>query len=302
MERILFIYNPNSGSGKSAKHLSDIVDIYTKAGYEVTVYPTQSKGDCTRYLKENYSRFDRISVSGGDGMLHEAVNALAFTDGAIPLCYIPSGTVNDFASSNGIPRDLPEAARSTTGGVIHRLDVGCFNGTAFSYVAAFGFGTRVAYQTDQALKQRLGVMAYVLEILKSIDLIHIDRACSHLKVKCGDTEIEDDFIFGAVSNSKSVASLPNLVPKDVVLDDGLLEGIFIRKPQNLIELDRIKNSILNRALDASNIVCLKGREYSITGKTEWTLDGEDGGSPEQVDIKVMENALSIILPEAKTEN
>ena len=37
MKKLLFIYNPNAGKGLLKPKLSDILDIFVKAGYEVTV-------------------------------------------------------------------------------------------------------------------------------------------------------------------------------------------------------------------------------------------------------------------------
>ena len=38
MKKMLFIYNPNAGTGILKPKLSDVLDIFTKAGYEITVY------------------------------------------------------------------------------------------------------------------------------------------------------------------------------------------------------------------------------------------------------------------------
>lgn len=45
MKKMLFVYNPNAGKGLLRPKVSDIVDIFVKAGYEVTIYPTQSYRD-----------------------------------------------------------------------------------------------------------------------------------------------------------------------------------------------------------------------------------------------------------------
>ena len=48
MKKMLFVYNPNAGKGLLRPKVSDIVDIFVKAGYEVTIYPTQSYRDGRR--------------------------------------------------------------------------------------------------------------------------------------------------------------------------------------------------------------------------------------------------------------
>ena len=44
MKRLLFIYNPRAGKELLKPNISDIVDIFVKAGYEVVIYPTRHTG------------------------------------------------------------------------------------------------------------------------------------------------------------------------------------------------------------------------------------------------------------------
>lgn len=46
--RILFVFNPRAGKAKIKNKLCDIINIFAKAGYEITVYPTQKEGDAVR--------------------------------------------------------------------------------------------------------------------------------------------------------------------------------------------------------------------------------------------------------------
>ena len=39
MKRLLFIYNPHAGKELLKPKLADVIDIFVKAGYEVTVHP-----------------------------------------------------------------------------------------------------------------------------------------------------------------------------------------------------------------------------------------------------------------------
>ena len=47
MKRLLFVYNPTSGKGAITGNVTTIVDAFTKAGWLVTIYPTQGTGDAT---------------------------------------------------------------------------------------------------------------------------------------------------------------------------------------------------------------------------------------------------------------
>ena len=64
MKRLLFIYNPKAGKAQIRSNLLDIIDTFVKAGYEVTAYPTQSKGDATRAVLERSSDKDMNAYCG----------------------------------------------------------------------------------------------------------------------------------------------------------------------------------------------------------------------------------------------
>lgn len=297
MKKLLFVFNPHSGTGEICKHLAEVVDIFTKAGYEVVAYPTQAPQDGTRKILTDGERFDRIVVSGGDGMLHELVNAVLCLDKQLPIGYIPMGTVNDFANTHNIPKNPQEAAKVAVSDHIGYLDVGRFEEEYFTYVAAFGLGSNVAYDTDQKAKNTWGVLAYVANVLKSIEPQNISQACCNMKISTEDESIEDEFIFGAVSNALSIGGLQNLVDRDVILDDGLLEGLFIKKPQNVMELEHIVRGLLTRNFDMPNMYFVRARQFVIDSETAaWTLDGENGGEHEHVCIQAKKQMLQIALP------
>ena len=168
MKKMLFIYNPNAGTGTLKPKLSDVLDIFTKGGYEVTVYPTQKPHDAVEKIRSFREEYDLLVCSGGDGTLDEAVTGMQLRGTDIPLGYIPAGTTNDFASSLGISKDILEAANTAVNGVPFSCDVGMFNEDPFIYIAAFGLFTDVSYETKQSMKNILGHLAYVLEGTKRI--------------------------------------------------------------------------------------------------------------------------------------
>jgi len=297
MKRMLFVYNPHSGTGEMGKHLSDVVDIFTKADFEVVVYPTQGTQDGMRKIVDDGMRFERIVVAGGDGMLHEAVNACMQQNKKIPIGYIPTGTVNDFARTNGIPRKPLEAALVATSEYIGQLDVGRFGDEYFSYVAAFGFASNVAYETEQKSKNMWGVLAYVANAVKNIEPNYFNQMCCKMRICTENDTIEGKYMFGAISNSLSIGGMNNLIGRDVALDDGLLEGIFIKKPQNMVEMEHITRGLLTRNFDSPCLQFVRASRFEIESeKTSWTLDGENGGEHEHIVVKVAKKALNIALP------
>ena len=177
-QNLLFIFNPKSGKGLIKNHLVDIVDVMVKAGFEVTVYPTQERGDATRKVVADGAKYERIVCSGGDGTLDEVVTGFREAKLNLPLGYIPTGSTNDFARSLNISSDMVKAVLKKGSFLaacfspmrlrIFQCDVGKFNGDTFVYIAAFGIFTDLSYETPQSLKNILGHMAYVLSAAKSL--------------------------------------------------------------------------------------------------------------------------------------
>ena len=293
MKKLLFIYNPNAGTGVLKPKLSDVLDIFVKAGYEVTVYPTQCYHDAKKKAESYTDTYDLVVCSGGDGTLDEVVTAMMAREDKVPIGYIPTGTTNDFASSLRIPKNLLDAANIAVNGVPFACDVGRFNKDIFVYVAAFGLFTDVSYETKQEMKNVLGHLAYVLEGTKRI----FNIPSYHMKVTLDDQVIEDDFVYGMVTNSKSVGGFKGMVGKDVVFDDGEFEVTLIKSPKNPIELNEVVGALVLKQADQKHMYSFKTGHIKFESIEEipWTLDGEYGGSHDTVEIRDAKKALQIMV-------
>ena len=245
MKKLLFVYNPNAGKGLLRPRLADVLDIFVKAEYELTVYPTQSYRDAYHKIVHMEDGYDLVVCSGGDGTLDEVVTGMMQRSNKIPIGYIPAGTTNDFASSLHISRDILSAANTSVHGIPFACDVGSFNNDVFVYVAAFGLFTDVSYQTNQTLKNMLGHAAYVLEGVKRLSNIPSYK----IKVTHDGEVLEDEFMIGMVTNSKSVAGFRGIVGKKVLFDDGEFEVTLIKKPKNPLELQAIITALLVENFD-----------------------------------------------------
>ena len=291
-KKMLFIYNPMAGKEQIRNNLSDIIQVFCNAGFEITIFATQSTGDATRIVEKQGMDYNYVVCSGGDGTMNEVATGLMRLE-KCPVCgYIPAGTVNDFASSLKIPRIMKDAAELITYGGIFECDMGKFNDKNFTYVAGFGAFTEVSYQTPQEWKNALGKAAYFVEALKHI----ADIKPHHMVIKSGDGIYEDTFILGLVSNSVSFAGFKAYSLKNIKMDYGKFEAIFIRNPKNPIEIQQVLNSLLSKQLDAPQILYLSSRHISIESDddVQWTLDGEDGGICSYAEIEILEQALPII--------
>ena len=293
MKKMLFIYNPNSGMGLLKPKLSDVLDIFVKGGYEVTVYPTQKYHDAVRKMGEYEEQYDLVACSGGDGTLDEVVTGMMKREDKVPIGYIPAGTTNDFASSLHISKNMLEAADTVVNGVPFACDVGEFNEDYFVYIAAFGLFTDVSYETKQSMKNVLGHLAYILEGTKRVFNIPSYR----IKVTHDGETIEDEFIYGMVTNSRSVGGFKGITGKNVVFDDGKFEVTLFKTPRNPMELNEILGALALRKINPKRMYSFKTNEVHFETEEEipWTLDGEFGGVHEEVVVKDCQKALEIMV-------
>ena len=292
-KKLLLVYNPRSGTGAIRYKLFDIIEIFTKAGFDVLAHPTQETQDANRTVIQYASRMDMVVCCGGDGTLDEVVNGLMMARPNMPIGYIPTGSTNDFAASLGISKDQIIAAEDIVKGKIHACDIGRFNYRTFVYIAAFGLFTDVAYQTDQNLKNLLGHGAYLLEAGKRI--FYVPKY--ELKIQSDEVSIEDDFVYGMITNATSVGGMRNLPGLDIDLADGLFEVRLVYPPKNPIELSEILTTLLNPKLSSEHVLTFKTRKIQIEcdEPLAWTLDGEFGGEHKYSEITNMHKALQIIL-------
>ncbi len=294
MKKLYFIFNLQSGKATIASKLSTVIDMFTKAGYEVTARPTQERMDAC--AAANYAcnqGFDLIVCSGGDGTLNETIQGVMKSDNRLPIGYIPAGSTNDFARGVGIPKNIIDAVQWIIDGNPYPCDIGGFNSDKyFTYIAAFGAFTEVTYDTPQQIKNYLGHAAYILNGLTKLSSIR----SYHIKVSADGDEFEDDFIFGMVTNSSSVAGLLSL--NDFLLDDGLYEVTLIKTPGNAFDLQRIIHSLLNIDIDIDTAYIKSFRaaevRFECNEEIQWTIDGEYGGTLKNVTVKNNRQAIKLM--------
>lgn len=294
MKKMIFVFNPRSGKEQIRGRLLDILDIFTKYGYDVNVYVTQRPLDAMQVVKRRARGKSLVVCSGGDGTLNEAVSGLM----RIPpekrpvLGYIPSGSTNDYASSIGISKNMEKAALDAVSGPGFAVDVGKFGEDRyFVYVAAFGAFTEVSYRTTQEAKNLLGHQAYMLEAVKRVTNLKSYR----MRFEWDDKVLEDEFIIGMITNTISIGGFKGLVGLDVALDDGEFEVLLVRKPRTPKDIASIASYLILREGENDCVFQFRvGRLKVISSEpVDWSLDGEYGGRRTEIVIENLNRAVTI---------
>ena len=292
MKRLLLIVNPCAGQKKARKYLVDMIEIFNRAGYKVTTHITENSGDGEAAVLRYASEMDLIVCCGGDGTFNETISGVLKSGGELPIGYIPAGSTNDFASSLHLSTDILQATREITDGEPILLDVGSFGDRSFSYVASFGVFTKTSYTTPQGLKNALGHAAYILSGIQELSQLKSHHVRFELP---GGTVLEDDFIFGAISNSTSVGGILTLAEDKVDLCDGQFELLLVRKPRDLIELTECVQALKRQTYNSSMLTFVNTEKVRITAPEEmdWSLDGEHEPGHSCIEAECLHKAVRV---------
>jgi diacylglycerol kinase (ATP) len=223
--QVLALLNASAGSaheeavGRAAVGMREVAD--------VELVPTADVGELRAALQVRGDR--QLVVLGGDGALHQVVQALyddggAGPDGALAragrIGVVPLGTGNDLARTLGLPTDPREAGRLAVTGVGRRsaLLADEDDGVVVN-VVHLGAGAEASIRA-QPLKRRLGPAAYPLGVL----LAGVAVATWHLRVSV-DGEVvhegSDPVLMAAVGVGGTVGGGAPVLPDADPWDDSV---------------------------------------------------------------------------------
>lgn len=292
MKKMLLVMNPYSGQRRANKYLADVIEMFNRADYEVEIYMTAGPGDGARMTAEKAACKDLVVCCGGDGTFNEVLTGMMRCGADVPIGYIPAGSTNDFAASLGLPTSIPDAAKLILEGKPRKYDVGQFADRYFSYVASFGAFTKASYVTPQNIKNALGHAAYLLEGIQELSQIRKE----HVRLELDGQVVEDDFLFGAVSNSTSVGGILTLDPHQVDMADGKFEVLLLRSPLDVTEVSECIRALRNQTYDCAMLTFRTASSIKIYADADmdWTLDGEYEPGHEEIEVKNLCRAVSLI--------
>ncbi len=176
MRRVALIYNPASGqhSGGRASQVRDVIAVLRKAEIEAEALETHAPGSgkslALAAVKQGY---DTVLACGGDGTVHEVLQALVGTP--VALGVIPLGTANALAQNLGLGRNPVKAMRALLNAESLQVPVGRIffqepNGVQgwrfFTVAAGIGADALLMRSMDPVLKRRLGYALYLVEAFK----------------------------------------------------------------------------------------------------------------------------------------
>ncbi len=274
----IVIYNPVS-TGFNKNDLEKIEHTLKSENILPIFLESRYPGNLPELIKQTDDRSLLILTLGGDGTVSEAYKAFNEINQKGIYAHIPTGTTNDMASNFDVKsNDIETILKDILNGEIKYFDSFSVNDKVAAYTSVFGYMAHIPYITNQKIKKTLKHSGYIAtaipELIKTPDKYNITCSLNNIT-------INDDYIIGAVSNSKGFAGI-NLY-KDVRLDDGVLELLLVRnldiKIIYKLFLDYLKNNIDLHKYN-ENIVSLKASEIKLTFNNNYPkypidIDGEN---------------------------
>ena len=270
-ERVV-IMNPISGD---ANHREQVRNLAIEHDY--TVLETQEEGDAVEFARkaaENGASL--VAAAGGDGTLHEVVRGLDEADAlnSVTFGVVPAGTGNNFAGNIGVT-SISHAFDVLDAGERRRIDLGTANDRLFINSFVGGLTADASHETDPEQKERLGVLAYVvntLQLMKDYEGLPLSIEASD----DGDVSWSGDAVFVLVGNGRR---FPTEGRTQANMEDGLLDVTII---EQIPTANLLQEATMQRLFgtETENVTHLRTPTLKVDvegdSPVEFSLDGEMG--------------------------
>jgi diacylglycerol kinase (ATP) len=218
----VLITNPISGKGTAAVVAEQASQRLTAEGYSGRLELTTQSGDANRIAREAIENGSYwIIACGGDGTIHEVVNAIAEKPDVV-LGVLPCGKGNDFAEALKIPTKPVEAIEVLLKGATRQVDLGKIGDHYFDTIVTCGYDAEVSRRVTEEGAPFSGTASYVYTAITTL-----------FSYQSPDARLEGDFgsyegkiLLTATGITASYGGGMKIVP-GAIIDDGLFDVCII---------------------------------------------------------------------------
>jgi len=283
--RIHVVINP--ASGRDQPILNTLNDAFVKHGVDWSVSITKRYGDAEAQARQAFAEgADLVAAYGGDGTQHEV--SLAAIEAGKPLGILPGGTGNGFARENGIPTRLaPAVELLCTSRQVRRVDAARIGESYF--IQRMYAGIEPEEQTSRELKNKYGVLAYVMTTARRVRTSHPTEYQLTIDGQQHVARAFQVYVVNSGMTGKGVAPMG-----EYSITDGLLEVVVLSADP--VSALTAQQRMFHLPLRSAALSAWRGRRITLeadTPRTIWT-DGElHGKTP--VTVEVVPAALPVVV-------
>lgn len=291
--KIVFVYNPISGSHKLLPVVPIIEKFINNDIYDYEIINTQHKGHATEIAREYAARrYDAVIAVGGDGTVNEVGCGLIGSDTALGI--IPCGSGNGLARHLGISIDPFKAVKWLDKSIFTDIDYGTMNGQPFFCTCGVGFDAKVSDSFSKAGTR--GVLTYLESIMKEIATYHNET----YKLSFDNSSETFEAFFITCANADQWGNNAFIAPT-ASLQDGLLD-VIAAHPFNVVDAPLIAFQLFNRQIDKNPKVSVrKCNGVTITREKEGPAhyDGDPVIMGREIRIEIVHSGLKVLIPDKR---
>ncbi|MGC9990879.1 MAG: YegS/Rv2252/BmrU family lipid kinase [Candidatus Cybelea sp.] len=237
---------------------------------------------------------DAVVVAGGDGTVARHISRAIELD--VPIGIVPLGTFNDLARTLAIPFDLGAACALIASGKTRRIDVARVNGAYYATEASVGISSRIARLQKPADKQRFGLGAIVLSVLRAIRVarpFHAEIAYDGERASLKTIQL-------TVANAQSFGGF--ITVEDAAIDDGWLDLYALDGVGLWPVIQAFAAVVAHQGRSAQGVSTFRSTAFSVSTRRRHriTADGEPAGTT-PARFEILPAAVRVFAPELVTE-
>ncbi|RKR76271.1 diacylglycerol/lipid kinase family protein [Frondihabitans australicus] len=260
---------------------------------------------------------DMVIAAGGDGTVRNVAEALRGTQVALGL--LPSGTGNLLARNLKLTLDHLDSSIGTAfSGTDRRIDLGLVeienpDGTrdkrVFVVMAGLGLDAQMLANTNDRLKKRVGWLAYVDAIARSLR----DNNALTIKYRLDGGERKSMKTHTIILGNCGLLPGNLLLLPDAAIDDGLFDIVALRPERKIdwigiwvkivwengiLRRSRAGRQIMRLAPDLKTVRYMKGSELVVRldSPQDFELDGDSHGMAVAIRARIDPLALTVRVP------
>ncbi|GAB4529142.1 MAG: diacylglycerol kinase [Anaerolineales bacterium] len=296
------VWNPVAGHFASSLPIQRVAARLRTGGWSVRLVETRSAAHITDLARQAArQKADVFFMAGGDGSLHCALPGLLHSRTVLGV--LPSGTANVWAQEIGLSgltwtnrSALDDAIARLVTGRIQQVDVGVCNQQPFLLWCGIGLDGVVVHRIEprKTWEKHFPVLQYASAAALQLPTW---RGVA-LRGRVDDTPIDGQYILAVASNIRLYAGGVACISPHARLDDGLLEW-WLFEGQSPLDAARHALDLWagwhERSPHVRRVAC-RSMFLQADVPLYMQLDGEPAPLSHRVEIRVLPQALRVLMP------
>jgi len=288
-EKIVFIVNPVSGTGKR-DHALNLIRKNLDDRYEYKIVTTKFAGEATEIVNAYHKQgYFKVVAVGGDGTVNEVAKAVAGT--AIEMGILPTGSGNGLARHLHIPMNIAKALEVINSAKVINIDNGLINNHVFFCTSGVGFDALIGNRFAEAGTRGLSTYAKI-----TTKEYFAFKEQQYTIIANGKT-LERSAFMVTFANASQYGNNAFIAPQ-ADASDGMMDIVIVRKfPIYVAPIFALR--MFTKLINGSKYVeTIRAKEAILYRKEAGYVhyDGEPGSMGAELKISIVHASVRMMVP------